>query len=196
MTKKAWGGRFTNDSISWVDDFNASIHFDKVLIEEDIKGSIAHGDMLKTKGILTEDEFKKIEAGLKEILEEYQKGQITFSIEREDIHMNIEALLIEKIGPIGGKLHTARSRNDQVATDMHLYVKREVIDIISTIEYLQGTIVELAESNIEVLMPGYTHLQRAQPILFSHHILVYFWMLERDKARFKDALKPVSYTHL
>ncbi|QQD85480.1 argininosuccinate lyase [Jeotgalicoccus sp. ATCC 8456] len=196
MTKKAWGGRFTNDSISWVDDFNASIHFDKVLIEEDIKGSIAHGDMQKTKGILTEDEFKKIEAGLKEILEEYQKGQITFSIEREDIHMNIEALLIEKIGPIGGKLHTARSRNDQVATDMHLYVKREVIDIISTIEYLQGTIVELAESNIEVLMPGYTHLQRAQPILFSHHILVYFWMLERDKARFKDALKRIDISPL
>ena len=196
MTKKAWGGRFNNESISWVDDFNASIHFDKVLIEEDIKGSIAHADMLKTKCILTTAEYQKIEAGLNEILNEYKLDQLTFSVEREDIHMNVEALLIEKIGPLGGKLHTARSRNDQVATDMHLYVKKEVTEIIEAIEQLQHTILNLAEDNLAVIMPGYTHLQRAQPILFSHHILVYYWMLDRDKSRFTDALKRIDVSPL
>src|SRR5699024_10511969 len=119
-----------------------------------------------------------------------------FRVEREDIHRNVEALLIDKIGPVGGKLHTARSRNDQVATDMHLYVKKIVNEFIDSIKALQETIVELSDKHMGVIMPGYTHLQRAQPILFSHHLLVYFWMLERDKSRFKDSLKRIDLSPL
>src|SRR5699024_8317727 len=128
--------------------------------------------------------------------EDYNKGQLTFSVSREDIHMNVEAALIEKIGSAGGKLHTARSRNDQVATDMHLFVKKEVNAVIQATEMLQQTIIDLAEAHIDVIMPGYTHLQRAQPILFSHHIMTYFWMLERDKSRFNDSLKRIDLSPL
>lgn len=196
MSKKAWGGRFQDESISWVEEFNASIHFDKVLIEEDINGSIAHAKMLAAQNIITEAEYEQIAAGLKGILEDYYQDNLTFNVSREDIHMNVEALLIERIGPAGGKLHTARSRNDQVASDMHLYVKKEVNTIIDSIKILQETIVELAETHIDIIMPGYTHLQRAQPILFSHHIMTYFWMLERDKSRFTDALKRIDLSPL
>jgi argininosuccinate lyase len=196
MTKKAWGGRFQDESISWVEEFNASIHFDKVLIEEDIKGSIAHANMLATKGIIKSEEKELIIKGLGEILADYKDDKIEFRVEREDIHMNVEALLIDKIGPVGGKLHTARSRNDQVATDMHLYVKKIVNEFIDSIKALQETIVELSDKHMGVIMPGYTHLQKAQPILFSHHLLVYFWMLERDKSRFKDSLKRIDLSPL
>lgn len=196
MSKKAWGGRFQEDSISWVEEFNASIHFDKVLIEEDINGSIAHVNMLAAQNIITEEENSLIKDGLMSILDDYNNNKLVFSVSEEDIHMNVEAKLIEKIGAAGGKLHTARSRNDQVATDMHLYVKKEVKTVIESIELLQQTIIELAENHIGVIMPGYTHLQRAQPILFSHHILTYFWMLERDKSRFKDALKRIDVSPL
>ena len=169
MSKKAWGGRFQEESISWVEEFNASIHFDKVLIEEDINGSLAHAGMLAAQNIISEDEYSQIKAGLLSILEDYNKGQLTFSVSREDIHMNVEAALIEKIGSAGGKLHTARSRNDQVATDMHLFVKKEVNAVIQATEMLQQTIIDLAEAHIDVIMPGYTHLQRAQPILFTSY---------------------------
>ncbi len=196
MSKKAWGGRFQEESISWVEEFNASIHFDKVLIEEDINGSLAHAGMLAAQNIISEDEYSQIKAGLLSILEDYNKGQLTFSVSREDIHMNVEAALIEKIGSAGGKLHTARSRNDQVATDMHLFVKKEVNAVIQATEMLQQTIIDLAEAHIDVIMPGYTHLQRAQPILFSHHIMTYFWMLERDKSRFNDSLKRIDLSPL
>ena len=196
MSKKAWGGRFQEESISWVEEFNASIHFDKVLIEEDINGSLAHAGMLAAQNIISEDEYSQIKAGLLSILEDYNKGQLTFSVSREDIHMNLEAALIEKIGSAGGKLHTARSRNDQVATDMHLFVKKEVNAVIQATEMLQQTIIDLAEAHIDVIMPGYTHLQRAQPILFSHHIMTYFWMLERDKSRFNDSLKRIDLSPL
>ncbi|SDJ55921.1 argininosuccinate lyase [Jeotgalicoccus aerolatus] len=196
MSKKAWGGRFQEESISWVEEFNASIHFDKVLIEEDINGSLAHAGMLAAQNIISEYEYSQIKAGLLSILEDYNKGQLTFSVSREDIHMNVEAALIEKIGSAGGKLHTARSRNDQVATDMHLFVKKEVNAVIQATEMLQQTIIDLAEAHIDVIMPGYTHLQRAQPILFSHHIMTYFWMLERDKSRFNDSLKRIDLSPL
>ncbi len=125
MSKKAWGGRFQEESISWVEEFNASIHFDKVLIEEDINGSIAHANMLAAQDIISEDENSQIREGLLSILDDYNNDKLTFSVSEEDIHMNVEAKLIEKIGAAGGKLHTARSRNDQVATDMHLYVKKK-----------------------------------------------------------------------
>lgn len=196
MSKKAWGGRFQEESISWVEEFNASIHFDKVLIEEDINGSIAHANMLAAQNIITEDEKNQINAGLVSIIEDYNNDKLTFKVSHEDIHMNVEALLIERIGTVGGKLHTARSRNDQVATDMHLYVKKQVNTLVDSITLLQNTIVDLATENIHVIMPGYTHLQRAQPILFSHHILAYFWMLERDKARFNDSLKRIDMSPL
>ena len=196
MSKKAWGGRFQEESISWVEEFNASIHFDKVLIEEDINGSIAHANMLAAQDIISEDENSQIKEGLLSILDDYNNDKLTFSVSQEDIHMNVEAKLIEKIGAAGGKLHTARSRNDQVATDMHLYVKKEVNAVLSSIELLQETIIKLAEKHIDVIMPGYTHLQRAQPILFSHHIMTYFWMLERDKSRFNDSLKRIDISPL
>lgn len=196
MTKKAWGGRFTNEAIEWVDEFNASIHFDKVLIDEDIKGSIAHATMLSKCNIITEDEKETIITGLQEVQADYHNGQLELSVSNEDIHMNVERALIEKIGAAGGKLHTARSRNDQVATDMHLYVKNKVTKIISSIQHLQEVIVDLAAAHIDVVMPGYTHLQRAQPILFSHHIMTYFWMLNRDKERFNDSLKRIDISPL
>lgn len=196
MSKKAWGGRFQEESISWVEEFNASIHFDKILIEEDINGSIAHANMLQSRDIISAEEYSQIKTGLLSILDDYNNGKLKFSVSREDIHMNVEAALIEKIGAAGGKLHTARSRNDQVATDMHLFVKKEVKTVIESVALLQETIIELAEKHIDVIMPGYTHLQRAQPILFSHHIMTYFWMLERDKSRFNDSLKRIDLSPL
>lgn len=196
MTKKAWGGRFQGEAIEWVDEFNASIHFDNALIDMDITGSIAHATMLAKQGIITEQEKKEITEGLKSVLRDYKEGVIEFSVTREDIHMNVEHALIEKIGETGGKLHTGRSRNDQVATDMHLYVKDSVQEIIKSIEMAQKTILGLAKDNIHVIMPGYTHLQRAQPVLFSHHIMVYFWMLKRDKERFQDSMKRIDISPL
>ncbi|HIW12237.1 MAG TPA: argininosuccinate lyase [Candidatus Salinicoccus stercoripullorum] len=196
MTEKAWGGRFQGEAIEWVDEFNASIHFDNTLIEMDIAGSIAHAAMLAKQGIITDDEQEEITDGLKAVLEDYKNGITEFSVAREDIHMNVEHALIEKIGNTGGKLHTARSRNDQVATDMHLYVKGRVNEIIESIERMQKTVLDLAKDNLHVIMPGYTHLQRAQPVLFSHHIMVYFWMLKRDKERFSDSLKRIDVSPL
>lgn len=196
MTEKAWGGRFQSESIEWVDDFNASIHFDKILIDMDIAGSVAHARMLASNNIITDGEKDEIVNGLNTVLDDYNKGNLEFSVQHEDIHMNIERALISKIGDTGGKLHTARSRNDQVATDMHLYVKGRVNEMIERIESLQKTILNLAKENIHVIMPGYTHLQRAQPVLFSHHIMVYFWMLKRDKERFQDSLKRIDMSPL
>ncbi|AKG74010.1 argininosuccinate lyase [Salinicoccus halodurans] len=196
MTKKAWGGRFQGEAIEWVDEFNASIHFDNALIEMDVAGSIAHATMLAKQAIITDEEKDEITDGLKAVLHDYKEGNLEFSVSREDIHMNIEHALIEKIGETGGKLHTARSRNDQVATDMHLYVKGRVQEIIESIELMQKTIIGLAKDNMHVIMPGYTHLQRAQPVLFSHHIMVYFWMLKRDKERFQDSLKRIDISPL
>ncbi|SUK16752.1 argininosuccinate lyase [Staphylococcus agnetis] len=196
MTKKAWGGRFEEKPEAWVDAFNASIHFDKTLIDEDIQGSIAHATMLYHQNVLTQKESEAIINGLKAIQKDYHDGNIEFQTSLEDIHLNIEHELIQRIGAVGGKLHTGRSRNDQVATDMHLYTKKEVKQIIEAIELFQKTIVNLADEHVETIMPGYTHLQRAQPISFAHHIMTYFWMLERDKGRFQDALKRIDISPL
>lgn len=196
MTKKAWGGRFEEKPEDWVDAFNASIHFDQTLIDEDIEGSIAHATMLSHQGILTENECQSIVQGLQEIQKDFHEGHIQFQASLEDIHLNIEHELITRIGAIGGKLHTGRSRNDQVATDMHLYTKKEVQNLIASIQSFQKTIVHLADEHVDTIMPGYTHLQRAQPISFAHHIMTYFWMLERDKGRFQDALKRIDISPL
>jgi argininosuccinate lyase len=152
--------------------------------------------MLKKCGILTEEEESAIRQGLQTLLQKAEEGTLEFSVDYEDIHLNIEKMLIEEIGPLGGKLHTGRSRNDQVATDMHLYLKDHVSHIIVLIEQFQKALIEKAEANVETILPGYTHLQRAQPISFAHHLLAYFWMLERDKERFRDAMKRINISPL
>lgn len=196
MSEKAWGGRFSEQPEDWVDEFNASIHFDKTLIKQDIQGSIAHATMLAKQEIITTDESKQIIEGLNGILEDYLNNQISFDVSLEDIHLNIEHELIKRIGDTGGKLHTGRSRNDQVATDMHLYTKDEVTQLIELISSFQNSILTVAEEHIDTIMPGYTHLQRAQPISFAHHILTYYWMLSRDKSRFEDSLKRIDISPL
>ncbi|AYV16642.1 MULTISPECIES: argininosuccinate lyase [Bacillus] len=194
--KKLWGGRFQKTPEKWVDEFGASIAFDQNLVKEDITGSLAHAAMLKKCGILTEEEEGAIRQGLQTLLQKAEEGTLEFSVDYEDIHLNIEKMLIEEIGPLGGKLHTGRSRNDQVATDMHLYLKDHVSHIIVLIEQFQKALIEKAEANVETILPGYTHLQRAQPISFAHHLLAYFWMLERDKERFRDAMKRINISPL
>ena len=193
---KLWGGRFAKATDALVEEFTASIAFDRRLYRQDIQGSIAHARMLVRQGILTPEEGEKIIAGLEEIEKEIEGSQFTFTAAREDIHMHIEARLQEKIGPVAGKLHTARSRNDQVATDLHLYVKEEAAAVMALIARLQETILHLAEKHLGVIMPGYTHLQRAQPILFSHHLLAYFEMLERDWQRFRDCRRRADSSPL
>ncbi len=170
-------------------NYLASIPFDQRLYRQDIEGSIAHARMLAKQGIITESDAKAIIAGLNSIREEIDQGKFPFNTELEDIHMNIEAQLFEKIGDVAGKLHTARSRNDQVALDMRLFLKEEIPETIDNIKTLQSSLVELAEVNKEVIIPGYTHLQQAQPVLLAHHLLAYFEMFQRDKERFSDCLK-------
>ena len=194
--KKLWGGRFTKTAAQWVDDFGASIHFDQQLVEEDIEGSIAHVTMLGECGILPQEDVETIKKGLTKLLEKAKNGELSFSVAYEDIHLNIEKMLIDEIGPVGGKLHTGRSRNDQVATDMHLYLRKRVIEIIELIRQLQRVLVEKAEQHIETLIPGYTHLQRAQPISFAHHLMAYVWMFERDRERFTESLKRINKSPL
>ncbi|MBS9335451.1 argininosuccinate lyase [Fructobacillus sp. M1-13] len=184
MSNKLWGGRFHGQAADWVDDFGASIHLDYQLAAEDIEGSIAHATMLAKQGILTEEELEQIIAGLNEIREEILAQTFEVSVKNEDIHLNIEAKLTELIGPVAGKLHTARSRNDQVATDFHLWLKHRLPAVKEKIQGLQEALVNLAEDNVETLMPGYTHLQHAQPISYGHYLLAYFDMLERDYERF------------
>lgn len=186
---KLWGGRFAKPTAKVVEEYTASIQFDRKLYRQDIKGSIAHATMLGKVGILTTEERDTIIQGLKGILADIEAGKIEFKVELEDIHMNIEKVLTERIGPLGGKLHTARSRNDQVALDVHLYVKEEIKEVLQGISHLQQAFVEVAENNLEVIMPGYTHLQRAQPILFAHHMMAYYAMLERDYGRMLDCAK-------
>lgn len=193
---KLWGGRFTKETNKLVEKFTASIEFDQKLALEDIEGSLAHVEMLGSCGIIPKEDAEKIQSGLKSIREKIVAGEVEFSIADEDIHMNIERLLIEEIGPVGGKLHTGRSRNDQVATDMHLYLHKQTKEMIELLEAVQGAIIQQAKSNIETIMPGYTHLQRAQPISFAHHLLAYFWMFERDKERLQDSLKRINWSPL
>ncbi|WP_462408813.1 argininosuccinate lyase [Neobacillus sp. Marseille-QA0830] len=193
---KLWGGRFTKETNKLVEEFTASIPFDQKLAKEDIAGSLAHVQMLGECGIIPEEDAGKIKSGLHHIKEMVDHGEVEFLIEDEDIHMNIEKLLLEQIGPVGGKLHTGRSRNDQVATDMHLYLRTKTTELITLVENVQKAIVEQAKANIETLIPGYTHLQRAQPVSFAHHLMAYFWMFERDKERLIDSLKRVNWLPL
>ncbi len=189
---KLWGGRFNKGSSSLLEQFNASIGFDNRMYAEDIAGSIAHSKMLNKIGILTVEEQQKIENGLIQIKEMIDNGNFEFHISDEDIHMAVEKKLIELIGSLGGKLHTGRSRNDQVALDIRMYLKKEILNIKDLLKLLMEAIVEVAESNKDVIMPGYTHLQRAQPILFSHHMMAYYEMMKRDLDRLEDCFKRVD----
>lgn len=177
---KLWGGRFAKSTDVMVEEFTSSISFDQRMYREDIAGSIAHARMLAKCGIISAAEADTIVAGLQSILADIEAGKFSFEISLEDIHMNIEKRLTERIGAVGGKLHTARSRNDQVALDTHMYLKKEIQHIAGLIMDMQQAILDVAAKYPHTVMPGYTHLQRAQPILFSHHMLAYFFMLGRD----------------
>ncbi|OIK14684.1 argininosuccinate lyase [Bacillus sp. MUM 116] len=193
---KLWGGRFTKETNKLVEEFTASISFDQKLALEDIAGSMAHVQMLGECGIIPQKDAEAIKQGLLSIKKMVENGEVEFLVEDEDIHMNIEKLLIEKIGPVGGKLHTGRSRNDQVATDMHLYLRTKTTELITLVENVQHALVEQAKIHVETLIPGYTHLQRAQPVSFAHHLMAYFWMFERDKERLIDSLKRINWLPL
>jgi len=189
---KLWGGRFTEPTDVFVEAFTASVEFDQRMYKQDIKGSIAHAAMLFKIGVLDKSECDAIAAGLHEIELEIEAGEFEWSVALEDIHMNIEAKLTEKIGDAGKKLHTGRSRNDQVATDMRLYLRDEIDLVLIQLRRLQTAIVDLAEQEVETILPGYTHLQVAQPISFGHHMLAWFEMLERDASRLLDCRRRVN----
>ena len=193
---KLWGGRFEGSLEAWVEEFGASIGFDYHLAPYDLRGSLAHVQMLGETGVIAPEEAKAIQKGLEELLADYEAGLIEFDVTNEDIHMNMEALLTEKIGPVAGKLHTARSRNDQVATDMHLYLKDQLQQIGDKLLHLRQVILDLAEEHVETVMPGYTHLQHAQPISFAHHLLAYYQMFSRDSERFTFNLKHADLSPL
>ncbi len=189
---KAWSGRFQKDTGALMDDFHSSIGFDCRLAEEDIQGSIAHANMLGDCNIIKRSEADTIIIGLKKILEKVKSGQVEWDVKAEDIHMNIEKLLIQEIGELGKKLHTARSRNDQVALDARLYVRTEIAGIQNQLQELLKVLLEMAKREQATILPGYTHLQRAQPILLGHHLLAYFEMFKRDFERANDCLKRVT----
>lgn len=189
---KLWGGRFQKSAEAWVDEFGASIGFDQQLVLEDLEGSVAHVTMLGATGILPAADVEAILGGLAQLKDKAIAGELEFSVANEDIHLNLEKMLIDLIGPVGGKLHTGRSRNDQVATDMHLFLKKRVQEAIDLIVTFQQTLLDKAQEHIETIAPGYTHLQRAQPISFAHHLMAYFWMLERDKQRFTESIKRID----
>jgi argininosuccinate lyase len=184
--RKLWGGRFTSATAPSVEAFTASIDVDARLYRHDIRGSIAHAKMLAKQRIIPASDARKIVRGLQAVEREIDSGKFAFSQADEDIHMNIERRLTELIGAAGGKLHTARSRNDQVALDMRLYLRDEVKNVINELRGLQRQLALVAKRNLDVIMPGYTHLQRAQPVLLAHHLLAYVDMLERDSERFAD----------
>jgi argininosuccinate lyase len=189
---KLWGGRFTQPTDKFVEEFTASIDFDKRLYRQDIMGSIAHARMLGRQGIITESDSESIVRGLQDILERIEAGTFDFSVSLEDIHMNIEARLSETIGEAGKRLHTGRSRNDQVALDIRLYLRDELKEISDYLDRLIDSLLFQSEQNLDVIMPGYTHLQVAQPILFSHHMMAYVEMFSRDKGRMADCLKRLN----
>ena len=189
---KLWDGRFQKSTHKLTDDFNSSICFDQRLYRQDISGSIAHAKMLGKQGIIPAEDSELIQKTLKEILFDIEDGKIEFDVTAEDIHMNIEQILISRIGDAGKKLHTGRSRNDQVALDMKMYVKEEIQVVIKMITNLQKALLYLAKEHIQTIMPGYTHLQKAQPISFAHHLMAYFEMLKRDKDRLKDTYKRAN----
>jgi argininosuccinate lyase len=189
MENKTWGGRFTEKTDRRVEAFTASIDFDKRLYSYDIDGSIAHCRMLAKTGIITEDEAASLVEGLGKIKRELDRGAFQFDAGQEDIHMHIETRLVEEVGKVALKLHTARSRNDQVALDVRMFLRDETVRIIDQLINLRKVLVELAEQTIDIVMPGYTHLQRAQPVLFAHHLMAYYEMFTRDTERMQDGLK-------
>lgn len=193
---KLWGGRFEGTVEEWVEQFGASISFDHQLAKFDLMGSLAHVQMLGQTGILSLEEAEQIQDGLKALLRDLEVGELHFDIANEDIHMNMEVLLTEKIGPLAGKLHTARSRNDQVATDMHLYLKEQLGHVLDKLANLNSVLLDLAEKHVETIMPGYTHLQHAQPISFAHHLMAYYNMFQRDSERFAFNLKHTDLSPL
>lgn len=191
-TNKPWAGRFLEATDSFVETFTASVGFDKRLYKQDIAGSIAHCAMLHKIGVLTEKEYLQIKQGLQEIEQDIQAGRFEWSVQLEDVHMNIEARLTEKLGEVGKKLHTGRSRNDQVATDMRLYLRDEIDQILTQLKQLLSGLTDSLDRHTEVIMPGFTHLQIAQPASFAHHLLAWFEMLLRDAERLIDARKRVN----
>ena len=196
MVEKLWGGRFEASLDKQTEEFGASIKFEQRLAPFDLKGSLAHVKMLGETGIITTEESQKIAEGLKKVEEKLLNGQIEFKMENEDIHMNMESYLHQEIGPLAGKLHTARSRNDQVATDMHLYLKSILEAVLEALKELRQTIVKLAVNQIDTIMPGYTHLQHAQPISFGQHLMAYYQMLTRDFERFEFNVKHTDMNPL
>jgi len=190
--RKLWGGRFTEATDALVEAFSASVDFDQRLARYDVQGSLAHAHMLGEVGLISRREAKAIRRGLLEILDEIESGAFEFDPGLEDVHMNIEARLIDRLGDVGAKLHTARSRNDQVALDLRLFLRDAVGEIGAALRRLQRALVELADANSDVIMPGYTHLQRGQLVLLAHHLLAYVEMFERDAERLLDALKRIN----
>ena len=189
---KLWGGRFQKSTDKKVDDFNSSIRFDKRMYKQDIKGSIAHATMLGKQNIIPKEDSDKIVAELKNILKDIEDGKVEFEIDAEDIHMNIEKILIERIGDAGKRLHTGRSRNDQVALDIRMYLMDETADIEEMLIHTLNVLVDLASDHTETIMPGYTHLQKAQPVTFAHHLMAYFEMFKRDLSRLRDCRKRTN----
>lgn len=189
---KMWSGRFTQPTNELVEAYTASIPFDRRLVKEDIQGSLAHVRMLGRIGVLTADEVKAIVDGLETVQQKIENGEVTFSVADEDIHMGVEKWLTETIGPLGGKLHTGRSRNDQVALDLHLYVRKVTVQVVEWLAQLIQSLLDQAEAHVDTILPGYTHLQRAQPIRFAHHLLAYVAMFDRDIERLKDSYVRVN----
>lgn len=189
---KLWGGRFEKNTDKSVDDFNSSIRFDSRMYRQDIQGSIAHATMLGKCGIIPQDDAVLICQTLEEILRDIENGSVTFEIDAEDIHMNVEKILIDRIGDTGKRLHTGRSRNDQVALDIRMYLRDEAGEIHDYLMTLQETLLQLAEKHLDTIMPGYTHLQRAQPITLAHHLMAYFQMFRRDMERLGDCTKRMN----
>ena len=186
MSDMMWGGRFTKAEEKNALDFNASISYDCRMYREDIAGSIAHAQMLAAHGIISKEDQEKITKGLLSIKKEIDEGTFPFSVELEDIHMNIEKRLTEEIGDAGARLHTARSRNDQCALDLHMYMKRNIARLSEKLIAVLEALLAASKKYQDVILPGYTHMQRAQPVLFAHHMLAYFAMLERDFKRLED----------
>ena len=192
MSDKMWAGRFSKEVDETVNAFNSSIAFDGVMYRHDIKGSIAHADMLGKCGIITADDSKAIQEGLSGILSDIDSGKLSLDMTAEDIHMFIEAELTKRLGDVGKRLHTSRSRNDQVALDVRLYLRDEAAQTRNLVTELIKTLIDIAKEHTETVMPGYTHLQRAQPITFAHHVMAYVWMLMRDCGRLDDAVKRMN----
>ncbi|SFM28248.1 argininosuccinate lyase [Gracilibacillus orientalis] len=193
---KLWGGRFTKPTNELVDEYTASISFDKKLAQYDIQGSLAHVEMLAKCEIIPVEDAEAIKKGLKIVAEKIEAGEAELTEANEDIHMNVEKLLIDEVGAVGGKLHTGRSRNDQVALDMRLYLRDSLVTLVELLTKVQGALLTQAKANLDTILPGYTHLQRAQPVLFAHHMMAYVSMFERDVERLSDSFKRVNRSPL